>query len=147
MGLFDTVRCTHGSFVCSEGHDLSSQDFQTKDLGQTMGNWSISHILEGKDGGWGEEITRPFLGRINVYGDCPRCPALVQAGTMNFCPTAVEFEVEIVDDIVRSVKRISEDTQKQLQTEKQQPWMEDCYGPMDYDEAYKLHCSPRKKRG
>jgi hypothetical protein len=32
MGLYDTVKVSDPRFVCSEGHDLSDEEFQTKDL-------------------------------------------------------------------------------------------------------------------
>ena len=41
MGLFDTVTVRDPRFVCSEGHDLSDEEFQTKDLGCTMGSATI----------------------------------------------------------------------------------------------------------
>lgn len=37
MGLFDYVTVRGPSFVCSEGHDLSGEEFQTKDFGCEMG--------------------------------------------------------------------------------------------------------------
>lgn len=122
MGLYDTVEVRDPRFVCSEGHDLGYEEFQTKDLGCTMG-WSAitsngdpsQTRLTVHSGGWGDQPRLPYLGCMYICCSCSRCPAFVQAGTGNFCPTGVEFEVEVVDNIVRAIKRVSESTADYLE--------------------------------
>ena len=60
MGLFDYVYVDDPAFVCSEGHDLNGREFQTKDLGCTMGHAKVSGggiVLT--DGGYGDPPKRP----------------------------------------------------------------------------------------
>jgi hypothetical protein len=139
VGVFDYVRVEGEAFRCSEGHDLAGEEFQTKDLGCTMGQWLIGERFSGKDGGYGEAPELPFIGRIHIYSGCRQCPALVQAGTMNLCETPVGFVVEIVDDLVRKVRRVSPDTATFLAEYAQEEFMRGCYGPMPYGEAEEMH--------
>ncbi len=144
MGLFDYVSVQGAAFVCSEGHDLSGEEFQTKDLGSTMGSACLEDgqitIIPGD---WGEPPKLPFLGRMHIYCTCRQCPAFVQAKTMNLCGAWVEFEVTIVDDKIRSVTRISQTTTEYLETEPKKPYMVNCLGPMPYEDAYQLHLATR----
>jgi len=146
MGLFDTVTVRDARFVCSEGHDLSGEEFQTKDLGCTMGSAAIDTVsapdtkhLTLYGGGWNRPPRLPFLGRIHVYCSCSSCPAFVQAGTGNLCPTNVTFEVEVIDDMVRAITRVSESTADFLVNEPQKPYMVGCEGPMSHEEARRRH--------
>ncbi len=144
MGLFDYLNVQGADFVCSEGHDLSVEEFQTKDLGSTMGSAFIDEErITITPGDWGEPPKMPFLGRMHIYTTCSKCPAFVQATTQNLCATWVEFEVTIVDDKIRSVTRISPTTAEYLETEPKKPYMVDCLGPMPYEEAYRIHLSRR----
>jgi hypothetical protein len=145
MGLYDHVRADREEFKCSEGHDLGGVEFQTKDLGETMGEWALGETLSGQDGGYNEPPPRPFSGRISIYASCEECPAFVQADTLNLCACWVEFEVEIVEDRVRKVARTSPTTAEWLKSEPAEPWMAGCRGPMPYPEAYELHISGLRK--
>lgn len=139
MGLFDYVSVSGPQFVCSEGHYLGDEEFQTKDLGCTMGSAHIGEAVEVFDGGYGDTQPNPFTDTIEIYCNCSQCPALVQYGTGNFCPTSVEFEVEVVDSKVKSVRRISMPTPEQIQHELAQPYMKDCEGPMTCAAARERH--------
>lgn len=140
MGCFDTITLNRDDARCSEGHDLCGVEFQTKDLGQTMGHYTISTGIQGEDGGWGVGIdpNKPFLGRISVYGTCPQCPALVQADTFNVIGTCVEFEIDIVYGEVKKVVRVSKDTGPQLDEDLKSEWMIGGFGPMTPEEADKF---------
>ena len=139
MGLYDDVSCYREDCKCSEGHDLSGSDFQTKDLGCGMGAFVIEETLTGTPGDYGDEIKRPFLGRVSFYTTCKECPAFVQARTYNLVGMWVTFEAEIVYDKVVTFTRISPDTKDWLVNEPQQPFMDGCFGPMSYNEAYNMH--------
>ena len=145
MGLFDYVTVRDPRFACSEGHDLSDEEFQTKDLGCTMGSATIgvdrgeARLVIDEDGGYGDTPRLPFLGRICVYCVCRRCPAFVQAATGNLCPSGVTFEVEVIDDIVRSITRVSETTSEFLANEPRKSYMVGCEGPMSYEAAKARH--------
>lgn len=147
MGLFDYVYISDHRTVCSEGHNLCHLEFQTKDLGCTMGD---AQIKDGKlivaGGGYGDRPRLPFLGRISIYTTCLLCPAFVQATTGNLCGAWVEFELEIVDNAVRSVTRTSPSTAEWLMLEPQQEWMAGCHGPMPYEDAVTLHLDIARKR-
>lgn len=144
MGLFDTVFIDSDSrFVCSDGH-LMDQGLQSKDFGATMSHVSMyvddrPHVactfVEFQDGGYGDPVDTPLLGRFSIYGTCRRCPAFVQAKTANVCGVWVEFCVEIVDNVVRKVTRTSESTAQFLVNEPLRPFMVDCEGPMSFDAA------------
>lgn len=140
MGLYDYVKCDDPRFICSEGHDLCHEQFQTKDLGCTMGE---STICDGRltidDGGWGESPTMPFSGVIELYCDCKQCPAFVQDGTFNLISTWVEFSATVEADLVTEVKRTSISTAEFVKSEPLKPHMRGCAGPMSYTEAYKRH--------
>lgn len=144
MGLFDRVSVDE-RFTCSEGHDLTDEEWQSKDFGETMGNVEIAGdeiIIH--DGGWGCVPARPLLGRFSIYCSCSRCPAFVQDVTFNLCPLGVEYEIEMVDDKIRSIKRVSEDTATFLREEPRRPYMADCRGPFTYRDAQRRHSLDRK---
>lgn len=139
MGLFDRVYCNRPEFVCSEGHDLSDAEFQTKDLGETMGSATIDDRFDFNDGGWGDPIARPFTGDIEVYSDCHQCPAFVQAETFNLHPVSVEFVVRVESDAVVLVTRTSASTVEQIEQAPKLDYMPNCRGPMSYEDAQKRH--------
>lgn len=137
MGLYDTLVIDDERCVCSEGHGLSDVEFQTKDLGETMGHWTISGgRVFGQAGGWGVEPDVPLNEKLEVYTSCPKCPAFVQAGTGNLVDCPVDFEIEIRDNVVQSMKRVSPDTAEFVRTTPVQPWMQGCAGPMAYELAF-----------
>jgi hypothetical protein len=145
MGLFDYVKCSGREFVCSEGHSLADMEFQTKDLGCSMGNAEIGGVgssLVFDSGGYEYgALRRPLLGVVNVYTACMKCPAFVQAKSHNLCDCWVEFEVEFVDDVVRAVKRVSPSTADFLKSAASAEYLKGAHGPMPYPEAQALHCS------
>lgn len=147
MGLFDRLTCQDPRFVCSEGHHLGAEEFQTKDLGCTMGHATIdvADLFVFEPAMWGE----PEVGTmIAIYADCTQCPAFVQAGTGNLCAAWVEFAVELAEigrkgdhytARVNHVRRTSEPTAEWLRTEPAKPWMKGCLGPMSWDQAQSAH--------
>lgn len=153
MGLFDTIKIDDDPrFVCSEGHLLYGEEFQTKDLGCTMGHAFIDVVghdvsrMRFYDGGYGDPVQQPLLGRFDIYCNCRQCPAFVQAKTANVCPVTVDFEVEVVDDVVRAVKRISATTAHFLENEPKQKYMAGCEGPMTYEAAVARSVEIRRVR-
>lgn len=162
MGFYDTVTVCDPRFVCSEGHDLCQEEFQTKDLGGTMGTARIEPALDGahgigsvgskmrltvESGEWGESPRLPFLGILLVYCHCTKCPAFVQAGTGNLAAVSVEFEVEVISNAIRNIMRVSASTAEFLETKPKQPYMAGCEGPMSYAAAHKRHVEyPRERR-
>lgn len=147
MGLFDYVHISDPRIVCSEGHGLCDLEFQTKDLGCTYGG---AKIADGKisiaDGGYGYPPTLPFLGRISVYTTCEKCPAFVAPKTGNIHGVWVEFKIEIVDDLVRSIVRTSPTTKEWAETTLKLGHMKECAGPMPYDQAVELHRATLRQR-
>lgn len=135
MGLFDYVTVDHPSFVCSEGHDLRGAEFQTKDLGETMGHAYVGSWIDFIHGGWGPDQVGSITGEIEVYCSCHQCPVYIQARTGNLMDIWCEFTVEIVEDIVRSVKRTSESTADWLASIPNLKYMEGAEGPMAFAEA------------
>lgn len=133
MGLYDHVKTDHPEFVCSEGHRLTL--LQTKDFDCVMGDVRIA--ADGKvtfSGGpmgmpWPNDA-RGYLGRINVYDFCPDCPAYVAPGTFNVHHVWVEFEVEIINGVVRSIQRISGPTAEEIANTLALPHMKEAVGPM-----------------
>lgn len=139
MGLFDYVRVSGPQFVCERGHSLVDEDFQSKDFGCTMGTVSIiDGFVSQEEGGYGSAPEKPISMKASIYSSCSKCPAFVQAGTYNLYDAWVEFEVEIVDNIVREVKRLPMETEAEI---KAKPWMKDAFGPMSYEEARNMHIS------
>lgn len=139
MGLFDRVAVSRPEFQCSEGHDLTGAEFQTKDLGETMGYAEIDDRITIRDGGWGDTQQSPFSGTIEIYTDCEMCPAFVQDTTFNLHPTCVEFTVEIERDVVRKITRTSKTTAEQIAEAPTLDYMPSCRGPMSHEDARKRH--------
>ena len=139
MGLFDTVGVHGPSFICSEGHDLSQIDFQTKDLGETLGWYSMVEggELTGEAGGYGDAVL-PMVGDVEIYADCLACPAFVQPTAGNIISCTVSFTVTLVAASVRKVVRTSPSTAEFIETTPKEPYMIGCYGPMPYAEAEAL---------
>lgn len=140
MGLFDYVKVSGPEFKCSEGHDLSGEEFQTKDLGCTMGNATIADgKLTTTPSDWGAPFIPGGMALIEIYCNCTRCPAFVQAKTFNLVDHGVTFKVLLEKDVVQRVERVGETSAEFVANTPKQPWMKDCRGPMLYQEAYKLH--------
>ncbi len=137
MGLFDYVSVNDPRFVCSEGHDMRGEQFQTKDLGCTMGDASIGASLIVRDGGWGDTLPQPFTGEIEIYTDCPMCPAFVQAETFNVHPVGVEFTVVVECDAVVRITRTSPTSAEQIAEAPTLRYMPNCRGPMSHEDACK----------
>jgi hypothetical protein len=137
MGLFDYVHFDRPEAICSEGHDLRDEEFQTKDLGETMGSASIGDGISIHDGGYGDTQSRPFSGTIEIYATCRKCPAFVQAETFNTHPVSVDLAVEIRDDKVVSVTRTSASSAEQIAEAPTLEYMPNCRGPMSYEDAKK----------
>lgn len=139
MGMFDYVQCSGPEFVCSEGHRLDDEEFQTKDLGNGLDRWNIDGVLDGPDGGsgYGYPVDRPFSGKLNVYCSCSKCPAFVCYDTYNLWSCWVELEVIIKADKVTSVTRVSDSTDVWLNSSD----VKYCWGPMPHAEARRMHVS------
>lgn len=102
MGLYDTIRYNGSRSKCANGHDLSSEDFQTKDLGCTLGYWSLTdENIEGEDGGYGELPALPVTGVVYFYTSCSEC----SEGS-----DWVEFEAELRDGKVLSISRVASES-------------------------------------
>jgi len=145
MGLFDYVRASGPQFVCDQGHAVC--DFQTKDLGCTLGEAVIEDDrLTFRDGGHGDGPNGPVTATIDIYGDCTECPAFVQARTLNLCAQCVEFRVTVEDGRVASVKRTSETLDEFLTREPNESYMRGCFGPMPYAEASEFRWKERHRR-
>jgi hypothetical protein len=147
MGMFDYVRVSDPRFVCSEGHDLSNMEFQTKDFKCVLGFVIIEDGKLSYANGCLDvpPSTSPTTDYIRIGCVCERCPAFVQADTGNLCPLSVDFKIHVIKDIVQSIERISESTAEFLVNEPKRSWMIDCEGPMDYETARLRHISyPRK---
>lgn len=144
MGLFDYVSVAGPEFRCSEGHDLSGEEFQTKDLGCTMGYASIGKRISISDGGWGETQPSPFTGAIEIYTDCKRCPVFVQDETFNMHTVCVEFAVVVVADKVERVTMTSKSSAEQIAEAPTLEFMPGCRGPMNYEDAHRRHVFDRK---
>lgn len=145
MGLFDHVTVKDPRVVCSNGHDLSAEEFQSKDFGCEMGWVAIEN---------GHVSSRAvFLGKpeadsnkIEIYGTCQQCPAFVQFGTGNLIGCDVSFEIELDGDTIKAVVRTSPATNDWLHDEPLEPYMKRCEGPMSYQDAERLHRHYREHR-
>jgi len=145
MGLYDDITVADPRFVCSEGHDLSSEPFQSKDFGCAMGAVLIENgRLKYAQGHFG--TPSPDGNTAEIYCTCRRCPAFVQFGTGNLCGCDVRFEIGITGDVVTTVTRISPATTDWLHNEPLEAFMKRCEGPMSYDEALELHVRYREMR-
>jgi len=145
MGLFDYVSVRDPMFVCSEGHDLSDEEFQSKDFGCEMGR---VHIENGRVFMESVYLGEPYLDEnpAEIYCTCRRCPAFVQFGTGNLVGCGVSFEIKMDGNAVTSIKRTSPDTADWLRDEPLLAHMARCEGPMTYKEAEHLHIFYRDER-
>jgi hypothetical protein len=138
VGVFDYAICKGPEFVCSEGHDLTGQEFQTKDFACVLAYVTIEdgHVTTEEEGPAGAMTQPPFDSPFTVYTSCERCPVFVQARTGNLCDVCCEFEIAVEGDRILSIKRISETTAEFLTREPSEPWMKDCEGPMPRSESW-----------
>lgn len=138
MGLFDYVYVSDPRFVCSRGHDLSGEEFQSKDFGEMMGSVSIAGgEFTTRDGYCGKP--EPDSNVVEIYCTCTKCPAFVQFGTGNLSPCDVTFDVTLSGSTVALVTRTSPSTDDFVRDEPLQRHMKRCEGPMPYDVAQELH--------
>lgn len=138
MGLFDYVEVQGPSFVCEHGHPLEGYEFQTKDLGCTMGRATIPSVGEAvvhEDGGWNQAENLANV-TLSIYGQCEACPAWVQAKTANLIETSVDFDVEVLDGIVMKVTRTGQASEAEL---RKLEYFADMAGPYSFKEAQRLH--------
>ena len=140
MGLYDRIHVPRDDarFHCSEGHALD--ELQSKDFGETMGDVHIAgDTIRTAAGDWGREDRpdHPLNGRFLCYSDCTACPAFVTPNG-NIVQPWVEFEMEIVDDEIRRVERVSRSTAEWLETEPRETYMRDAVGPLPHGEAKEL---------
>ncbi len=153
MGMFDYIRCIGPEFVCSRGHSLADEEFQTKDFSCELAWHKIENgVLSFYDGavtldpafnevgqhgiyGQRPDAQRPYLGYIFVYCSCHQCPSFVygQVGSVASC--WCEFKVRIVDNKVEMVERIAEDFDEFAQ---KQAGLPDTTGPIPTEEAIKI---------
>ena len=145
MGLFDYVTMRDPRFVCSNGHDLCGEEFQSKDFGCEMGRVLVESdrvsthaVCLGKP--------EADTAKAEIYGTCTQCPAFVQFGTGNLIGCEVSFEIDLDGDAVKSIKRTSLATNDWLRDEPLARHMNRCEGPMPYAEAEQLHIHYRKCR-
>jgi hypothetical protein len=136
MGLYDCVYCYGPPFVCSEGHLLDGHEFQTYDLGRTMGEWTLSDRLYGAPG---IQSQYPFTGLLALVTACSICPVYWDPTTGNIMDLLVDFEVHLAADVVGDVRRISPAFREWVRTLDAR-----MRGPMTYDEALKLQRQRRE---
>lgn len=149
MGMFDRYLCSGPAFVCSEGHDLSDEEFQGKSLSCTMAYHSIDvDRLTIGAGYYGETEDLPrYTTTIFVGATCKRCPAFLQAGTFNMIDTTCDFAVTVEGKTgkVLAIERCSETTAEFLRVMPSKKWMVGALGPMPYDEAYRIRVDGLRK--
>jgi hypothetical protein len=137
MGMYDYVTVNRPEFVCSEGHDLSDEEFQTKCFDCVFG---YVHVGESLTTSQGPLKIAPNLGTFESHFDtgavCKRCPAFVQAETFNVIPVSVDFRVyHQADKILKIVRISSESTADFLASTPTREWMGECRGPFPYRDA------------
>ncbi len=146
MGNFDTVTARGPAYVCADGHDMTNEILQTKDLGCTVGHAQIGDVgskVTMTPGNWGEPLLPGFTGTIHVYTDCQRCPALIHLQTANVLDMWFEVEIEIVDDVVQRITRISEPTEAQIVAYREHWGEQQLEGPMSFADALDRSCDLR----
>lgn len=140
MGMFDWVHVDRDEFVCSEGHSLRNEEFQTKDFDCVLGHVYVGHTLTTSPGVMDAAID---LGTFQSYFDigcsCKQCPAFVQADTFNLVPAVVEFRIHFIASKILKIERISESTAEFIAREPGERWMGNCRGPMPYQDAAARH--------
>jgi len=145
MGMFDRVWFRDTEPRCSEGHSLAGVEFQTKDLGCTMGD---AEVMDGKfafsPGGWGDSEK---VGRMWMCGDCPQCVCFVAEFPH---PQVYRRFIELVVTVLGTAV-VYEDVSKSLA----EWWMEDyvcrpgVLGPMSPEAArtkFESACERSRKR-
>lgn len=140
MGMYDYVTVEGEAFVCSEGHDVSDREFQTKDFDCVLGYIHVGDVISTEAGCL---RIAPDLGKFESHFDigtaCEKCPAFVQAETFNLCPVSVDFRVYHQGERLIRVERISESTFDFIASEPGRVHMGGCRGPMPYGDARKRH--------
>lgn len=147
MGLYDTLRITHDLARCPDGHDLSEQEWQTKDLGESMGAFHLDETGEIKPLDLPEERWRPSLfppkGTVQVYTDCPECPVWVQKGTGNVIHADVDYELQFEGTRLTGYLRTTVPYAEQLAKRQASTWFEGAVGPLSDAEAHDLSSAYR----
>lgn len=157
MGFYDDVAIKTPLLTCSRGHSFIDQVFQTKSLGQTLGQWTLTTTLTGGPGPFAhrgdidlEEPEWKFAGReILVYGSCYDCPAFIDGSNLNIINIFIDFMLTFDSSgTLTNVARVGEgaDTELWIAEELQRNskrgdvgWLIGQYiGPMPHDTAKKL---------
>ncbi len=148
MGMFDSLRCIGPQFVCSRGHSLADEEFQTKDFdcelawhlieNDTLTFYGAEAVRESevsKHGIFERHEHAPHLGNIFVYTSCHQCPCYVygEVGTVVAC--WCEFKVRLVDNKVEAVERTAEDYDEFARRQAELP---DLAGPIPLAEAIEI---------
>ena len=145
MGLYDDIEVDDARLVCSEGH--RPRDFQTKDLGCTMGTWTLRKgKLTGSAGDSGHAPTQPVSGRIALYTSCEHCPAFIAPKTHNVLEAWVEFAAEFVGGELRFLVRISPSTPEWIASIPKNENLRGAEGPLPHSEAMALGRQRRNLR-
>lgn len=145
MGLFDYVTVSDPRFICSNGHDLSAEEFQSKDFGCKMGRVAIENgRISSHAGYFGEP--EADSNKVEIYCTCRQCPAFVQFGTGNLIGCDVSFEIELDGAMIKSIVCTSPATNDWLRDEPLEQYMKRCEGPMPYADAEHLHRHYRELR-
>ncbi len=146
MGMFDYYSVSGPEFVCSEGHDLSAEEFQGKSLDCTL---AMHSIVDGMlTLGDGQSLPR-WTTTIFVGACCSRCPAYVQAVTANIihagdCDFAVTVEGKTGK--ILAIERHGTSTAEFIAAEPAREWMRGAIGPMPLDAAEELARHVRSAR-
>lgn len=146
MGMFDRYVVSGTEFVCSEGHDLSGEEFQGKDLDCSLATHAIlDGTLSVSDG---QELPR-WTTTIFVGATCSQCPAYVQAVTANICPAgSCDFAVTVEGKTGRvlAIERDGESTADFIAAAPTRGYLRGAIGPLPHDVAVELAGSIRSAR-
>ncbi len=135
MGMIDWVVIKNRSdFKCSDGHDLSTLDWHTNDLGCLLGDVIIDGPVLKYTALYKNEFPDKFTGTVQIGTECRFCPCLIDADGA-IVNVAVDYELVIVDNMIQSVRRVSDDTCDWLNDESAMPYLKGGYGPMPLEEA------------
>jgi hypothetical protein len=151
MGLFDRVHVSPDDtrFRCSEDHRLD-HELQSKDFGSTMGEVYVDgRAIRLAPGGAGDDEApppRPLNRRFRCYTSCAACPAFVTPDG-DLVEPWVELELEIVDDVIVEVARISASTAAWLEAQPAEAYLRDAVGPLPRGEARELQRRRLLQRG
>jgi hypothetical protein len=142
MGMFDYYRVSGPAFVCSEGHDLTGEEFQGKSLSCTLASHKIDGDRLTLGAGYSNktEALPHYTTTIFVGSQCPRCPAFLQAHTYNIFHTYVDFAVAVEGRTGRvlAIERCSETTAEFLRTTPLLESMAGGMGPLPCEEAERI---------